>query len=222
MSENVQFLRRIRERALVRIVDDDETVLVALRSFLEMDDWRVKTYQSAEAFLTDLSAQPGCLILDVRMPGMAGIELQQVMKTRGIRTPIIFLSAHGDIALAVEAMRSGAMTFLEKPPKPERLIACIEEAVRLDWEQNRRSDDLERLQRQFSELTQAERQVARMVAKGLSNPQIASALGVSEKTVRSQRNAIYGKLEIQNAVELADFFFEMERLQDSLEEKRGI
>jgi RNA polymerase sigma factor (sigma-70 family) len=222
MSENVQFLRRLRERALVRIVDDDETVLVALRSFLEMDDWRVKTYQSAEAFLTDLSAQPGCLILDVRMPGMAGIELQQVMKTRGIRTPIIFLSAHGDIALAVEAMRSGAMTFLEKPPKPERLIACIEEAVRLDWEQNRRSDDLERLQRQFSELTQAERQVARMVAKGLSNPQIASALGVSEKTVRSQRNAIYGKLEIQNAVELADFFFEMERLQDSLEEKRGI
>ena len=194
---------------------------MALRSFLEMDDWRVKTYQSAEAFLSDLSSQPGCLILDVRMPGMAGIELQQVMKTRGIRTPIIFLSAHGDIALAVEAMRSGAMTFLEKPPKPERLIACIEEAVRLDWEQNRRSEDLEQLQRQFSELTQAERQVARMVAKGLSNPQIASALGVSEKTVRSQRNAIYGKLEIQNAVELADFFFEMERLQDSLEEKRG-
>ena len=219
MPERSRPLERLREKALVRVVDDDPTVLVALRAFLEMDDWRVKTYQSAEAFLADLSPLPGCLILDVRMPGMIGIELQKVMKERAIRTPIIFLSAHGDIELAVQAMRSGAMTFLEKPPNPEKLLACIEEAVQLDWEQNRRSSDLERLQRQFHELTGAERQVAQMVAKGLSNPQVACALGVSETTVRTQRTTIYAKLGVQNAVELADFFFEMERLQESLEER---
>ncbi|HBZ58765.1 MAG TPA: DNA-binding response regulator [Sutterella sp.] len=220
MPEKPRLLQRLREKALIRVVDDDETVLVALRAFLEMDDWKVKTYRSAEAFLGDLSPLPGCMVLDVRMPGMNGIELQQHMLAHEIRTPIIFLSAHGDISLAVDAMRSGAVMFMEKPPKPERLLSCIEEAVLLDWEQSRRREDLEELERELSALTQAERQVAQMVAKGLSNPQIAAALGVSETTVRSQRSAIYAKLEVQNAVELADFFYEIARLRTFFERRR--
>ncbi len=205
--------RRLREKTLVRIVDDDVTVLGALRDFLEMDDWRVATFQSAELFLSGAGREPGCLILDVRMPGMTGIELQAEMKSRGMRMPIIFLSAHGDVALAVEAMSRGAMTFLEKPPRPEALIAAIEEAARLDLERVREAADRAVMERQLDELSEAEMTVARLVAKGLTNAVAAEALGVSERTVRAHRASIYQKLDVQNAVELAQFFNEIERLR---------
>ena len=207
---------RLREKSLVRLVDDDEAVLTALTSFLEMDDWTVRAFRSAEDYLGSPGAEPGCLVLDVRMPGMTGIELQEEMRRRGIRTPIIFLSAHGDIELAVEAIGRGALTFLEKPPKPKKLLAAIEEATRLDILRLRREAELADADALWTTLTAAEAQVAQMIAKGLSSAETARALSVSENTVRGQRAAAYGKLGVQNAVELADFIREREALVEAL------
>ena len=115
---------------VVRLVDDDYTVLDALTVFLEMADMTVRRYSSAQAFLDEDDPDvPGVLVLDVRMPGMSGIELQAELKRRKIDQPVIFLSAHGDIEMAAEAVRAGAMSFLVKPPKPEKLLALIREAV---------------------------------------------------------------------------------------------
>ena len=214
-------MNRTHAKTLVRLVDDDGEVLSALTSFLEMADWNVRAYRSAEAYLADPGTEPGCLVLDVRMPGMTGIELQQEMKRRGIRTPIIFLSAHGDIELAVEAIGRGALTFLEKPPKPAKLLSAISEATELDILRTRREADLEASDALWATLTAAEAQVALMTAKGFSSAETAQALSVSENTVRSQRSAAYGKLGVQNAVELADFIHERASLAEALGRKAG-
>lgn len=199
-------MKKSDETPLVRLVDDDRTVLDALSVFLQMADISVRTFCSAEAFLReDDHSVPGCAVLDVRMPDMNGIELQAEMKRRGIRLPIIFLSAHGDIEMAAEAVRAGAKNFLVKPPKPEKLLALIGEANLESLTAARERAYGESLESQWATLTPAEKQTALMVAKGLTNAVIAEALGVAERTVRAHREAVYGKLDVENAVELADF-----------------
>ena len=192
---------------VVRLVDDDYTVLDALTVFLEMADMTVRRYSSAQAFLDEDDPDvPGVLVLDVRMPGMSGIELQAELKRRKIDLPVIFLSAHGDIEMAAEAVRAGAMNFLVKPPKPEKLLALIREAVAKSIE-DRRGNSLEKL---WETLAPAERQVTVMVAKGLGNAVVAEALCVAERTVRSHKESIYRKLEVENAVELSDFLRDLD------------
>ena len=187
---------------LVRLVDDDYTVLDALTVFLEMADMTVRRYSSAQAFLNEDDTDiPGVLVLDVRMSGMSGIELQAEMKRRKIDLPIIFLSAHGDIEMAAEAVRAGAMNFLVKPPKPEKLLALIREAVVKSIEDRRGKRYGDSLVKLWETLTPAERQVAGMVAKGLGN---------AERTVRSHKESIYRKLEVENAVELSDFLRDLD------------
>lgn len=200
-----------KAQSVVRLVDDDESVLRALSVFLAFDDWQLRTYSSADAFLSeDDFSRPGCAVLDVRMPGMSGIELFEEMRRRGIGLPVIFLSAHGDIEMAVEAVRRGAKTFLVKPPKPEKLLEAISQATVDDWERRREEAYAASLDSQWKKLTPAEAQVAVMVGKGLSNAVIAEAIGVSERTVRAQRASIYEKLDIENAVELSDFLHELQ------------
>ncbi len=217
-QQNFQSLsQQRRAKSAVRLVDDDPSVLKALSVFLTFDGWTVRTYDDANAFLSKDDLQtPGCLVLDVRMPQMSGIELQNEMHRRGIRLPIIFLSAHGDIEMAVEAVQRGARTFLTKPPKPEKLLAEIEKATLADWSRRQTENYAESLDAQWRELTPAEKQVAMMVGKGLSNAMIAETLGVGERTVRAQRAAIYGKLDIENAVELADFLHERQEAKQTL------
>lgn len=193
---------------LVRLVDDDYTVLDALTVFLEMADMTVRRYSSAQAFLNEDDTDiPGVLVLDVRMSGMSGIELQAERK---IDLPIIFLSAHGDIEMAAEAVRAGAMNFLVKPPKPEKLLALIREAVVKSIEDRRGKRYGDSLVKLGETLTPAERQVAGMVAKGLGNAVVAEALSVAERTVRSHKESIYRKLEVENAVELSDFLRDLD------------
>lgn len=196
---------------VVRLVDDDYTVLDALTVFLEMADMTVRRYSSAQAFLDEDDPDvPGVLVLDVRMPGMSGIELQAELKRRKIDLPVIFLSAHGDIEMAAEAVRAGAMNFLVKPPKPEKLLALIREAVAKSIEDRRGKRYGDLLEKLWETLTPAERQVAVMVAKGLGNAVVAEALCVAERTVRSHKESIYRKLEVENAVELSDFLRDLD------------
>lgn len=198
-----------KARTRVRIVDDDPSVVRALTAFLEMDDWQVVAYGSGKAFLADPQTAPGCVVLDVRMPEMTGIEVQEEMRRRGMTLPIIFLSAHGDIELAVDAVKRGAKTFLVKPPKPGKLLAEIEAAVREDIEAKRSEEERAELLSLWNTLTAAEKEVAQLVAKGLTNSAIAEVLGVAERTVRSHKAEVYGKLDVENAVETGDFIREL-------------
>ena len=208
---------RRKAQSVVRIVDDDESILKALTVFLSFDDWRVRTYAGAAAFLaSDDFETPGCIILDVRMPGMSGLELFEELLRRGIELPVVFLSAHGDIEMAVEAVRRGAKTFLVKPPKPEKLLEVLESVTADDWERRRKEAYAASLAEEWEKLTPAEAQVAVMVGKGLSNAFIAEAVGVAERTVRAHRASIYEKLDIENAVELADFIHELHDAEAAL------
>ena len=208
---------RRKAQSVVRIVDDDESILKALTVFLSFDDWRVRTYAGAAAFLaSDDFETPGCIILDVRMPGMSGLELFEELLRRGIKLPVVFLSAHGDIEMAVEAVRRGAKTFLVKPPKPEKLLEVLESVTADDWERRRKEAYAASLAEEWKKLTPAEAQVAVMVGKGLSNAFIADAVGVAERTVRAHRASIYEKLDIENAVELADFIHELHDAEAAL------
>ena len=193
---------------LVRLVDDDAGVREALTAFLQMADYETAAFASAADFLnTDDHDRPGCVVLDVRMPDMNGLELQAEMKRCGIALPVIFLSAHGDIEMAAEAVRAGRI-FLVKPPKPEKLTALIDEAVAECEALYRNRAYGAKLEALWATLTAAEKQVAVMVAKGLTNAVVADALGVAERTVRSHREAVYRKLDVENAVELGDFLRE--------------
>ena len=208
---------RRKAQSVVRIVDDDESILKALTVFLSFDDWRVRTYAGAAAFLaSDDFETPGCIILDVRMPGISGLELFEELLRRGIELPVVFLSAHGDIEMAVEAVRRGAKTFLVKPPKPEKLLEVLESVTADDWERRRKEAYAASLAEEWKKLTPAEAQVAVMVGKGLSNAFIAEAVGVAERTVRAHRASIYEKLDIENAVELADFIHELHDAEAAL------
>ena len=142
-------INTLKRDSVIRLVDDDPSVLRALTTFLEMDDWQVRCFKSGIDFLHSPGKETGCVILDVRMPGLSGLEVQDLMKKKNIPLPVIFLSAHGDIELAVDAVRKGAKTFLEKPPKPDKLLSSIEEAVQAHVELLRAVADLVTLEQEW-------------------------------------------------------------------------
>ncbi|MCI5851343.1 MAG: response regulator [Sutterellaceae bacterium] len=209
-------LATLQQKAVIRLVDDDESVLRALSIFLRMAGWDTRSYVSGKAFLEEPGDEPGCVILDIRMPELTGIEVQEEMNRKKLALPIIFLSAHGDLELAVEAVRRGAKTFLEKPPKSEKLLDAVEEAARDDFERHRLLAYLRELEASWGELTASEADVANLVAKGLQNSVIAEVLGLTERTVRSNRTRIFEKLDVQNAVEVAELVSEIRSLREKL------
>lgn len=187
---------------VIRIVDDDRDLLESLRACLSTFAWRIETYESAEAFLagTDFAA-PGCLILDVAMPGMKGPELQLELKRRGVEMPIIFLSGHGTIAMAVAAMaRRG--NLLEKPVEPQKLreavVLAMSKLITIERETSVARDARAR----FETLTEREKEIARLITKSLLNKTIADKLGISVTTVKTHRANIFAKLGVKSAVEL--------------------
>lgn len=203
-----------KETPLIRIVDDDPSVRDALSIYLSMNDWETAEHESGEAFLEHEDfRRPGCAIFDVRMPGISGIELHETLLRRGIRLPVIFLSAHGDISMAVEAVKRGAETFLVKPPELEKLREAIEAAVARDRQIRREAAWHAGILRQWNALTPAEQKVCSLIGKGLTNAEAAAALNVSERTVKTQKASVYGKLEIANAAEAADFLRDLQEAQ---------
>lgn len=190
--------------ALVRIVDDDAEQLKSLAFLLRMGGFEVMTYQSAQSYLEmDDPRKPGCLLLDHRMPGMTGMELQAELVERGSLLPVIFLSAHGDIPMAMQAVHRGAMDFLVKPAAPDVLIAAVEKAVKKSFEDLAADAGQADLAEKAATLTDRELEVARLVALGLLNKQIGDKLGISLPTVKLHRGNAAKKLGVRSAVAMA-------------------
>lgn len=190
--------------ALVRIVDDDAEQLKSLAFLLRMGGFEVMTYQSAQAFLEmDDPRKPGCLLLDHRMPGMTGMELQAELVERRSLLPVIFLSAHGDIPMAMQAVHRGAMDFLVKPAAPDVLIAAVEKAVKKSFEDLAADAGQADLAEKAATLTDRELEVARLVAEGLLNKQIGDKLGISLPTMKLHRGNAAKKLGVRSAVAMA-------------------
>lgn len=189
---------------LIHIVDDDGAMRRSVAFLADSMGWAVAQHASAEEFLAAVRPeQPGCVVLDIRMPTMSGLELQQAMAARRIDLPIIFITGHADVSIAVLAMKHGAFEFLEKPFKDQALLDAIAQAVRTSRERCGRTRQQDELRRRYDQLTAREREVAVHVARGLANKLIARELDISEKTVQVHRAHVMEKMRAHSAAELA-------------------
>lgn len=193
------------DQCLVHVVDDDASLRRSLRFLLESVGWKVQLHASAEEFLDTLSppASPSCLLLDIRMSAMSGLELQQVLRERGIGMPILFMTGHADVSLAVQAMKSGAVDFFEKPFQDQRLLDAVAAAMRQGAEALQEAQVRDHAVALLAGLSPREQEVARLVALGQPNKLIATALGISEKTVHIHRQRVMEKAGVASAAELA-------------------
>lgn len=192
------------QKPLVRVIDDDDAMRQSWSFIIEGEGWDVATYPDALSFIqTGNWQRPGCILLDVRMPRMSGLELQYKLRDVGCKLPIIFISGHGDIDMAVHTIKHGAVDFLTKPVSDQRLLEAIENAVSRDLAQRRNNEQVVNFRTRLRSLTQREREVIRMVAHGSSNKDVAREFGISEKTVQVHRGSAYRKLGIHNAAEIA-------------------
>ncbi len=191
------------DQPTVFVVDDDAAMLDAMELLIRSIELKVKTYRSAESFLREYKAdQPGCLILDVRMPGLDGPALQAELIERNIQVPIIFVTAHGDMEFAVRAMKKGALDCISKPFREQALVEGIKRALEVDrqWRKNR--SEHESICRRLKSLTAREREVLRLVIRGKHNKVIGAELGLSHKTVEFHRSKIMTKMNVHGVVEL--------------------
>ncbi len=187
----------------VFIVDDDQAVARSLRWLIESVLLKVETFASAQAFLDGYAAaKPGCLVLDVRMPGMSGIELQERLTAQRIRVPIIFITGHGDVQMAVRAVQAGAFDFIEKPFNDQDLLDRIQRAISFDSERRERDMQRAQLGALFAGLTPREREVMDLVVEGMSNKAVANILGLSAKTVEVHRAKVMEKMNARSVSDL--------------------
>jgi two-component system response regulator FixJ len=190
-----------RER--VYIVDDDAAVCDALSELFGAAGYEVAAFLSAEQFLPDCQcAECACAIVDLRLPEMNGLELQRQLRQRGVYLPCVFLTGNGDVPAAVEAMKGGAVSFLEKPCRPVLLLAAVREALERSRTQQARALSKTRLENLMRQLTDQERAVFHAVTRGLTNPQIANQLDVSPRTVQFRRRSLMAKLGVRTRAEL--------------------
>ncbi len=189
--------------ATVMVVDDDTGVRNAMRLLLKSVGLESALYASAQEFLAAYQpAQPGCLVLDIRMPGMSGLELQQQLNLRGAVIPVIFMTGHGDIPMAVEAMQQGAFDFLQKPFRDQDLLDRIQRAITKDGELRKSLGEHERIRTYLDSLTPREREVLDLMTKGKQNKAIAQDLGVSPRTIEIHRARVMEKMGAQSVAEL--------------------
>lgn len=189
----------------VFLVDDSIDVRESLTQLIEMNGLTVEAFSSAEQLLeTNLDDRMGCLILDLKMPGMNGLELQTVLSQRGIALPIIFLTAHGDIPASVKAIQAGAIDFLTKPVEPVLLLGRIQQAIVRDVQRHERLIIEREYQQRLTNLTPREIEVANLLAAGHLNKSIGQLLGISHRTVENHRARIMDKTGVTNLIELAN------------------
>jgi len=188
---------------IVFVVDDDRAMRDSLRWLLESIGLSVRTYATATEFLDDHDpAQPGCLVLDVRMPGMSGLDLQTELVQRGAELPTIVVTGHAEVAMAVRAVKAGAIDFIEKPFSDQLLLDRVRQALEIDRQSREIRTRREEARRRLASLSAREREVLGLVAAGKANKEIAAALGLSPKTVEVHRAHVMAKMAVDSLAEL--------------------
>jgi len=193
------------------LVEDHEKIRTMLRRVLEAQELEVSDYASAEDFLSGYNReQEGCLLLDIMMPGMTGLELQTELVRQEIDLPIIFISGEADVPMAVQALHSGAFDFLTKPIDNEKLVERVREALRRAAEAKSNLESLEEVRSRYEELTPREREVMQLVAEGLANKVIANRLSISERTVEVHRAHVMRKMKAESLADLVRMAIQLE------------
>lgn len=197
----------------VALIDDDAAVLDALGLYLSRQNLKMSSFGSAEEFLesVDKAVRFDCVVSDVRMPGISGLELLDRLAARSLRWPIIFITGHGDIDMAVKAMKAGAFDFIEKPFDETHLLASIRSSLEHNLRQTRNEAELEDLRRKFEALSARQRQVMELAANGLSSKEIGRRLDISAKTVENHRAWVMERIGARNLAELVRIAIKIER-----------
>ncbi len=198
--------------SIVFVVDDDPSVRSSIKFLLSTVGLQVESFDSADTLLLKkLPDVPSCLVLDVRLRGLSGIDVQRTLAARNIQIPIIFLTGHGDIPMSVRAIKAGAVEFLTKPFRDQDLLDAVRVALEQDRARREQEVEVADLQRRFDSLTAREQQVIAMVVSGMLNKQIASELGTAESTVKVQRSRAMEKMQAQSLVDLARMIEKIKR-----------
>ena len=191
------------QKPTVFIVDDDAAIRFAMQALMDSVNLDHEIYSSADEFLDKLTEQrPGCLVLDIRMPGLGGLELQEELIKRGNTLPIIFITGHGDVPMAVEAMQKGAVDFIQKPFRDQELLDRIREALATDEERREEQQQHAEVTERLNRLTNREREVFDLVVTGKPNKVIAYELGVSQRTVEIHRARVMEKMQARSLADL--------------------
>src|SRR5579871_3695958 len=202
---------RMKELPTVLIVDDDEAVRNALRLLLKSIGLAARSFASAQEFMADYQpTQPGCLILDIRMPGMSGLELQQQLNLRGATIPVLFITGHGDIPMAVEAMQHGAFDFLQKPFRDQDLLDRVQRALERDNSMRSQVRATDQIRQNLASLTPSEREVLQLVTAGKPNKVMAADLGVSQRTIEIHRSRVMDKMQAGSLAQLVRMLIEVQ------------
>jgi len=196
----------------VFVVDDDEAVRSSLRMLLKSVGLTASACASAQEFLAGYDPeQPGCIVLDVRMPGMSGLEMQQELNVRGAMIPVIFITGHGDIPMAVEAMQHGAFDFLQKPFRDQDLLDRVQRALARDRQNRAQLKEKDRIRQRLDSLTPREREVLDLVTRGKANKVMAAELGVSQRTVEIHRARVMEKMGATSLAQLVRMVMDLEQ-----------
>jgi FixJ family two-component response regulator len=191
-----------RTEPAVFVVDDDVSVRESLKNLLRSVGLKVEAFSTAQEFLSRDSVGPGCLVLDVRLPGLSGLDLQRQLAETNREIPIVFITGHGDIPMSVRAIKAGAVEFLTKPFRDQDLLDAVRQAMDRDQEIRRREKEIAELRERYTSLTSREQEVMKHVVLGLVNKQIAAEIGITESTVKLHRGRLMHKMKAESLADL--------------------